>query len=401
LGKLLTLQGEMIKKSYRYRLYPNTAQAVLLDRHFGCARLIYNWALGEKIRTYQETGASVSRHQLQAQLPEMKKTDRPWLAEVNAQSLQAALMNLDKAFTNFFKHKYNFPKFKKKNQRQSFQVPQRGHIDFETSKLIIPKFLEGIRCKVSRRYEGETKTVTVCKTTTGKYFVSVLVETPADVPEKKSIKAETTIGIDVGITDFCVLSTGEKVPNPRHLKGKLARLKALQRRACKKKKGSANRKKALLKVALLHERIANQRNDFLHKLTHRLASENQADSLAVEDLNIAGMLKNHCLAQAIADVSWSEFYRQLEYKSEWYGVNLLKIGRFEPSSKMCICGIVNSRLKLSDREWTCATCGQTHDRDILAANNIKRFALANDNLKYTGQGLPGGPVEMSCCNANL
>jgi putative transposase len=372
----------MVKKSYRYRLFPNKAQATLLNKHFGSARMIYNWALAEKTRSYQETGTSLTRYQLQEQLPEMKRTDKPWLSEVNAQSLQASLLNLDRAFLNFFKHKMKFPRFKKKDHRQSFQVPQRGQIDFENGKLIIPKFLEGIRCKVSRRFEGETKTFTVCKTTTGKYFVSVLVETLDTVPVKRPIALETTIGIDVGIKDFCTLSTGEKVENPRHLRKELARLKVLQRRASKKKRGSAIRKKAVMKVARLHEKIANQRNDFLHKLTHRLTSENQADSLAVEDLNIAGMLKNHCLAQAISDVSWSEFYRQLEYKSEWNGVNLLKIGRFEPSSKTCSCGVVNVRLKLSDREWTCATCGQTHDRDILAANNIKRFALANDNLKY-------------------
>jgi len=372
----------MLRKSYRYRLFPNKAQAILLNKHFGSARMIYNWALAEKTRSYQETGTSLTRYQLQEQLPEMKRIDKPWLSEVNAQSLQASLLNLDRAFLNFFKHKMKFPRFKKKDHRQSFQVPQRGQIDFEGSKLIIPKFQEGIRCKVSRRFEGETKTFTVCKTTTGKYFVSVLVETPDTVPEKRPVTLETTIGIDVGIKDFCTLSTGEKVENPRHLRKELVRLKVLQRRASKKKRGSANRKKAVMKVALLHEKIANQRNDFLHKLTHRLISENQADSLAVESLNIAGMLKNHCLAQAISDVSWSEFYRQLEYKSEWNGVNLLKIGRFEPSSKTCSCGVVNIRLKLSDRKWTCATCGQTHDRDILAANNIKRFALANDNLKY-------------------
>lgn len=384
----------MVKKSYKYRLYPNNAQATLLDRHFGCTRLIYNWALGEKIRVYQETGESLSRYQLQDQLPGMKQGERPWLAEVNAQSLQASLINLDRAFMNFFKQRTKFPRFKKKTHRQSFQVPQRGQIDFENGKLIIPKFLEGIRCKVSRRFEGETKTFTVSKTTTGKYFVSVLVETPDEIPAKRNITADSTIGIDVGIKDFCTLSTGEKMDNPKHLREELKRLKVLQRRASKKKKGSKNRKKAVLKVAKLHEKISNRRNDFLHKLTHRLTSDNQADSLAIEDLNVAGMMKNHCLAQAVADVSWSEFFRQLEYKSEWRGVNLLKIGRFEPSSRACICGTVNRELSLSDRQWTCKACGATHDRDILAANNIKRFALA-------GAVRSGGLVEMRCCNGGL
>jgi len=176
-------------------------------------------------------------------------------------------------------------------------------------------------------------------------------------------------------------------------------LKVLQRRLSKKKKGSKNRKKAVLKVAKLHEKISNKRNDFLHKLTHRLTNENQVDSLAIEDLNIAGMMKNRCLAQAVADVSWSEFFRQLEYKAEWRGKNLLKIGRFEPSSRTCdVCGTVNRELTLSNRNWKCA-CGAEHDRDVLAARNIKRFALVNDNLKYSGQGLPGESAEMRCCNA--
>jgi putative transposase len=372
----------MIKKSYRYRIYPNQAQIVLLNKHFGATRMIYNWGLSEKTQSYQETGTSLTRYQLQERLPEMKQTDKPWLGEINSQSLQASLLNLDRAFLNFFKHNSKFPKFKKKNHRQSFQVPQGGKIDFKTEKLFIPKFIRGIKCKVSRKFEGVAKTFTVCKTTTEKYFVSVIVETLDTIQNKKPISFETTIGIDVGIKDFCTLSTGEKVENPRYLRSELARLKILQRRASKKKKGSANRKKAVMKVALLHEKIANQRKDFLHKLTDRLTSENQVNSLAVEDLNIAGMLKNRRLAQAISDVSWSEFYRQLEYKAEWNGVNLLKIGRFEPSSKMCSCGVINSQLKLNDRKWTCSSCGQTHDRDILAANNIKRFALANDNLKY-------------------
>jgi len=376
----------MVKKAFKYRLYPNNKQATLLDKHFGCTRLIYNYGLAEKIEFYEKTGKSLSRYKIQAQLPVMKKEDRPWLAEVNAQSLQAALINLDRAFLNFFKHKMKFPKFKKKTDKQSFQVPQRGKLDFEKGRLVIPKFQEGIKCKISRQFEGETKTFTVSKTTTGKYFVSVLVETPDEVPNKEPITEAGTVGVDVGIKTFATLSTGEEIENPKYLKEELARIKVLQRRASKKKKGSANRTKAFKKVAKLHEKIANRRKDFLHKLTHRLTTENQ--SIAVEDLNIAGLMKNHCLAQAVADVSWSEFFRQLEYKAEWLGKNLLKIGRFEPSSRTCdACGTVNRELTLSDRTWKCA-CGAEHDRDILAARNIKRFALTGDNLKYIGKGLP-------------
>lgn len=384
----------MIRKAYRYRLYPNNAQATLLDKHFGCARLIWNWSLAEKIRVYQETGESLSRYQLQAQLPVMKQSDKPWLTEVNAQSLQASLVNLDRAFLNFFKHKTRFPRFKRKNQRQSFQVPQRGQIDFERGRLIIPKFQEGIRCAISRRFEGEKKTFTVSKTTTGKYFVSVLVETPEDAPKKPAATEGGTLGVDVGLRDFCILSTGERVANPRHLRSEIARLKILQNRASKKQKGSSNRRKANRKVARLHEKIANQRSDFLHKTTHRLCNENQVDSIAIEDLNVSGMMKNHFLAQSIADVSWSEFFRQIEYKTEWRGINLLRIGRFEPSSRLCTCGVVNKDLKLGQDTWTCESCGKTHDRDILAANNIKRFALTRESLRHSGQGLPGEPVDV-------
>jgi putative transposase len=377
----------MIKKSFKYKIYPNNQQATLLDKHFGCARWIWNWALAEKIRVYEDSGKSLSRFKLQAQIPGLKRGDQSWLTEVNAQSLQASLLFLDRAFMNFFRKKTKFPRFKKKTDKQSFQVPQRGKIDFKNGKLVIPKFQEGIRCKISREFEGETKTFTVSKTTTGKYFVSVLVETPQEIPEKQPITEDGTVGIDVGIKTFATLSTGEEIENPKFLREELARLKVLQKRASNKKKGSENRKKAFKKVALLHEKIANRRNDFLHKLTHRLTNENQIDSIATEDLNIAGMMKNHCLAQAIADVSWSEFFRQLDYKTEWNGKNILKIGRFEPSSRTCeVCGKVNKELKLSDREWTCE-CGAKHDRDILAARNIKRFALLNDNLKYIKAGV--------------
>lgn len=374
----------MIRKSYRYRLYPNKAQATLLDKHFGCVRFIYNHGLAEKVEHYEKTGESLSRYKIQAQLPEMKREGQPWLAEVNAQALQASLINLEQAFVNFFRNKSKFPRFKKKTDRQSFQAPQRGKIDFENGKLIITKFREGIKCKISRKFSGKMKTLTMSRTATGKYFVSVLVETPDEILEKEPITEAGTVGVDVGIKTFATLSTGEEIENPRLLKEELARLKVLQRRASKKKKSSANRRKAFRKVALLHEKIASRRNDFLHKLTNRLISENQA--VAVEDLNISGMMRNHCLARAIADVSWGEFFRQLEYKAGWRGKSVLKIGRFQPSSRLCeACGKVNKELKLSDRVWTCG-CGAAHDRDKLAARNIKRFALLDDNLKYIKAG---------------
>ena len=309
----------------------------------------------------------------------MKENEQGWLSEVNAQSLQASLINLEKAFIRFFKHKNGFPNFKKKCNQQSFQIPQRGYVD---DKLYIPKFPEGIKINLSREFKGETKTFTIKKTTTNKYFVSILVDDGKYLPNKKPIKEKTTIGIDVGIKDFCVLSNGERIENPKHLRNNLLKLKVLQRRASKKTKGSNNRKKANLKVALFHEKIKNRRKDFLHKLSSKLIRENQ--SIAIEDLNIKGMIQNHKLAQSISDVSWSEFFRQLEYKSDWYGKNLIKIGRFDASSKTCSCGEVNNELILSDREWTCKVCGLIHDRDLLASQNIKHFALLKDNLDRAG-----------------
>ncbi len=215
----------------------------------------------------------------------------------------------------------------------------------------------------------------------GKYFVSILVDDGKELPKK--VKIEKAIGIDLGIKTFATISTGEKIDNPRHLNKSLGRLKVLQRRLSKKQKGSKNSIKAKQKVALLSEKISNQRKDFLHKLSTRLVSENQA--ICLEDLNVSGMMKNHNLARHIQDCGWSEFVRQLEYKSEWSGKHIFKIGRFQPSSKICSCGAINHDLKLSDRVWTCKVCGLTHDRDILASQNI---------LKFSGQGLSDVSVEI-------
>ena len=223
------------------------------------------------------------------------------------------------------------------------------------------------------------KTATVSITSTGKWFVSILVDDGKPEPEPVPFSSDTTLGIDVGLKDFATFSTGEKIENPLHLKNSLERLKVLQRRVSMKKKGSKNREKAIRILALSHEKIANQRNDFLHKISFRVVSENQA--IAVESLNVGGMMKNHCLAQGIGDVSWSTFFTMLEYKCQKYGKTLLKIGRFDPSSKICSkCGYLKQDLILSDREWVCPECGTHHDRDINAAINIKKFALQEQNL---------------------
>jgi len=365
-------------QAYKYRMYPNRAQVASLMQHIHACRFVYNYSLEQKIRAYEQDGRKLSCYDLNNRLPALKE-EHPWLKEVNSQSLQSANKNLDNAFTRFFREKKGFPKFKsKKNPVQSFQVPQHYRVDFERNRIKLPKLGE-IKTVFHRTFAGKMKYATVSVTSTGKWFVSILVDDGKPEPEPAPFSLDTTLGIDVGLTDFATLSTGEKVENPRFLKKSLQRLKVLQRRVSRKKKGSKNRQKAIQRLARCHEKIANQRNDFLHKLSFRVVSENQA--IAVESLNVAGMQKNHCLAQAIGDVSWSTFFTILEYKCRRYGKTLLKIGRFDPSSKICHgCGYINQDLKLSDREWTCPDCGTHHDRDINAAINIKKFALQEQNL---------------------
>ena len=364
-------------KAYKYRLYPTKEQEVLLSKHFGCSRWIYNYALDKKIKSYQQEKKSLSRFQIQKDIPSLKKTDgTEWLKEVNSQTIQASLENLDKAFTKFFRDKKGFPKFKSKHDnRQSFSVPQNGIVDFETSNISLPKFKNPIKCKLHRRFEGNSKTVTVSKTPTGKYFVSVLVEVNEELPVLKPIDENKAVGLDLGIKTFAVLSNGEEIQNPKHLRSALKRLKKQQRRVSKKVKCSNNRKKAVKKLAILHEKVSNKRNDFLHKVTAKLVSEH--DTLCLETLKASNMIKNHKLAQALSDISIGRFNVILEYKAKWNGVNILRIGQFTPSSRMCTCGVVNKELKLSDRKWVCQSCGKIHSRDKLASNNIKKFAFIN------------------------
>ena len=370
-------------KAFKYRLFPTNSQKELIHKHCGSVRFLYNLALETKTTAYLGNKVNLSRYDLQKQLVELKK-ELPWLKETNSQSLQSALINLDEAYKKFFKGA-GFPKFKKKSNGGSFAVPQ--NVIVENGLLIIPKFKEGIKMSLHRPTKGIIKSATISVTPTGKYFVSILCDTKEELPTKAPIKENTTIGIDLGIKTFLVTSDGECFENPKYLKNKIERLKVLQRRASKKKKGSNNRKKSNKRVALLHEKIKNQRQDFLHKVSTKLIRENQ--TICLENLGVSNMMKNHCLAQAISDVSWSEFNRMIEYKAEWYGVNILRVGRFAPSSKACDCGVINKDLKLSDRVWKCKSCGQVNERDELASRNIKKFALKDNS----GQELPVEPVE--------
>ena len=380
-------------QAYKYRMYPNREQIASLLQHIHACRFVYNHSLEQKIRAYEQEGQKLSCFDLNTRLPALKE-EHPWLKEVNSQSLQSTNKNLDNAFTRFFREKRGFPRFKsKKNPVQSFQVPQHYTVDFEQGRIKLPKIGE-IRTIFHRVFTGKMKYATVFITSTGKWFVSILVDDGTVEPEPTPFSLDTTIGIDVGLSNFATLSTGENIENPRYLKNSLQRLKVLQQRVSRKKKGSKNRQKAILRLARCHEKVANQRNDFLHNLSFRVVSENQA--IAVESLNVAGMQKNHCLAQAIGDVSWSTFFTMLEYKCQKYGKTLLKIGRFDPSSKICnCCGYINRDLKLSVREWICPDCGTHHDRDINAAINIKKFALQEQNLVgVSGVERAAEPVDL-------
>jgi putative transposase len=380
-------------QAYKYRMYPSHEQVVLLMSHIHACRFVYNNSLEQKIRAYEQEDRKLSCFDLNNRLPALKE-EHPWLKDVNSQSLQSTNKNLDNAFTRFFREKKGFPRFKsKKNPVQSFQVPQSYSVDFGQRWIKLPK-ISKIRTIFHRVFTGKMKYATVSVTSTGKWFVSILVDDGEAEPAPVSFSLDTTLGIDVGLKDFATLSTGEKIENPRYLKNSLQRLKVLQRRVSRKVKGSKNRKKAIQKLARCHEKIANQRNDFLHKISFRVVSENQA--IAVESLNVSGMMKNHCLAQGIGDVSWSMFFTMLDYKCRKYGKTLLKIGRFDPSSKICSkCGYIKRDLVLSDREWICPDCGTHHDRDINAAINIKKFALQEQNLVgVSGAERAFGPVDL-------
>ncbi len=362
-------------KAFKYRLYPTNPQKELISKHIGSARFVYNLALETKILAYKDSKHNFSSFDLMKQLTELK-VECEWLKEVNSQSLQQAIQNMDSAFKTFFRGG-GFPKFKSKHGgTKSFQITQS--VTIKGNLLVVPKFKDGIKVVLHRPTKGTIKSATISVTPTGKYFVSILCETGEDIKPKVKITEATTIGIDLGIKDFAITSDGVVFENPKYLRKAQSKLKYVQRKFSKKKG-----KRTKQKLTLLHEKVANKRKDFLHKLSTQLIRENQ--TIALETLFVKNMIKNHSLAQAISDASWSTFVSMLEYKADWYGKNVLRIGKFESSSKTCsCCGSINKELKLSDRFWTCNNCGSVLDRDINAAINIKTFALKHLN-KMSGE----------------
>jgi putative transposase len=359
-------------------------------------------SLAKKKDLYENEKINISTYDLVRDITLLKKDEKyTFLKEVNTQSLQQVLIkNLDKAFKNFFRRVKNndkekgFPRFKSKHSKnQSFTCIQGVKLNFQYNKLTLPK-IKNIKIKIDRKFEGIIKQAIISKTCTEKYFVAILVENHKDLPLKNKIEEKTSIGLDLGIKHFLTFDNGEKIENPNFLRKDLERLKIFQRRLSKKVKKSNNRNKQILIVARQHEKISNRRKDFLHKLSTNIIRNSENKTICIEDLNVSGMLKSHNLAMSIQDVSWSEFIRQLKYKAEWYGKNILQIGRFEASSKTCSCGHKNDDLKLSNRTWMCKECKAEHDRDVLAANNIKKFALEKHNVLQSGLEQPKVPVEM-------
>lgn len=364
-------------RAYKYRIYPTDEQKVLFAKTFGCCRFVYNWALNLKISAYKERKETLGNVYLTNLMKSELKAEHDWLKEVNSQSLQSALRNLDAAYTNFFRNTkaVGFPKFKSRRSRQSFLCPQHCSVDFDKGTVSIPK-AKDIPAVLHRRFNGSVKTVTVSMTPSGKYFASVLVDTGFQELPLSPKDMSTAVGIDLGIKSLGVCSDGRTFDNPKNLQHSLERLSMLQKRLSRKQQGSANRNKARIRVARLQEHIANSRKDNLHKITHALTHDSQVRTICMEDLNVKGMQRNHHLAQAVGDASFGMFFTMLEYKCRWYGVNLIKIDRFAPSSKTCgKCGHLYKGLKLSERSWTCPECGTRHDRDFNAACNIKNFGL--------------------------
>ena len=314
--------------------------------------------------------------------------------EVNSQALQQAVLDMDTAYQRFFREKTGFPKFRsKKTHRYSFRYPQGCKLDNEGNKIYLPK-LKWVKCKVDRPIEFQLRSVTVKQVPSGKYFVCCLFDDGLELPPKLPITEETTVGIDLGLKDFAVLSNGTKIPRMKFTKQYEKQLAKLQRVLSRKQKGSNNREKARVKVARLQEKISNCRKDYLHKVSHKIINENQVNTICLETLNVKGMMMNHRLAKSVADVGMYMFKQMLEYKADRAGKNILYIGRYEPSTKLCDCGYKNNDLTLSDREWTCPKCGKHYDRDVHAAQNIKKFALSEHNITCYNTRL-GKSVELA------
>lgn len=360
----------LIHKAYKYRIYPNITQEILLNKTFGCVRYFWNKQV-ETFNSYHKDTNPTPIFNSSTKI----RNEFKWFKEVSAAAIQQKEIDFKEykaqRFSKNRKKKLGNPSFKKKSNAQSYRLPNQKFKLLE-NKIQLEK-IGKVKIIIDRKIPLNSKfiSVTVSKNSSNQYFASILiVENIEHLP-----KTSKEVGIDVGLKDFLTQSDNIVVSNPKYLRNNQAKLKRLQQFHAKKVKGSVNRKKLTLKIARFHQKIKNKRNWFLHNESLRIVKN--YDIICIEDLNVAGMLKNHKLAKSISDVSWSEFFTMLEYKSHWFDKELIKVDRFAPTSKLCGCGKINKNLKLSDRIWTCDFCGSINQRDLLAANNIKALGVNN------------------------
>ena len=378
---------KLIHKSYKYRLYPNVKQKILLAKHFGACRFVYNRYLNERKEAYLEDKTSLNYYDNANSLTLIKKQDDlVWLKEINSQSLQHSLRHLDIAYNKFFNKLSQFPTFKKRTNHQSFTVPQFFKI--ENGKLYIPKFKSGIEINMHNSIEGKMLFVTISKTPTNKYYVSITCE----VNYEPYTKTGSAVGIDTGIKDLAILSNGKIYENIKPLKRKIKQLKFKQKQLSKKVKSSNAKSKQRFLVAKHHEKVSNTRKDYLHKVTTDIIKNH--DIICIEDLAVKNMVKNHKLAQSLSDVSIGMFYTMLEYKAKWNDKTIVKIDRFFPSSKTCNnCNYINQSLTLAIRQWQCPCCNEMLDRDLNASKNILKQGLKILSVLGTNSDIKQKRVE--------
>lgn len=366
-------------KAIKVKIYPRKWQKELIEKHFGCCRVVFNYGLERKVKTYTETKKSLSAYAIQKEIPKLRE-EKVWLGEVNAQSLQQSLADLDSAFSHFFKKHNSFPKFKsRKNPKQSFRVPQSFEVSKDHKSIKIPKLKWiSFRDKFNIPNDCEFRNITISREGT-EYFASICYDDKREMPRAQPVKEERTLGIDLGTTHLATFSNGTKVENPKHFKNYEEKLAKEQQKLSKKTNKETNAyKKQKEKVRRIHKTISNQRKDFLHKLTSSLVKNQDWTSYAMEDLAVKQMEQDNFtpMSKSIGDCGWRMIRQMMDYKCKDNGKNLLVIGRFDPSSKTCsVCGNIYQALKRDEKEWRCSECNTFHDRDWNAAKNIRNFGI--------------------------